>query len=90
LKYSTNVLVGYPEKVDVRDKWPTSPEYYNSAIMVNDEGETVFNYRKNFLDGVDQVWALESGEGFFDSEIQGVGRVCVALGVDLKYVVSII
>lgn len=79
-------MVGYPEKVDVTDKWPTSPEYYNSAIMVNDDGETVFNYRKNFLDRFDQVWALESEEGFFDCQIPGVGNVSVALGVDLKYV----
>jgi predicted amidohydrolase len=72
--------------VDVRDKWPTSPEYYNSAIMVNDEGDTVFNYRKNFLDPADQRWALECGEGFFNHEIPGLGKVCVALGADIKYV----
>jgi protein N-terminal amidase len=86
LKFNTNVLVGYPEKVDVTDKWPTSPEYYNSALMVNGDGETVLNYRKNFLDQIDQTWALESGDGFVDSEIPGLGKVCVALGVDLTYV----
>jgi predicted amidohydrolase len=80
------VLVGYPEKVDVRAKWPTSPEYYNSAIMVNDDGETIFNYRKNFLDRFDQHWALESDEGFLECDMPGLGKVCVALGVDLKYV----
>jgi predicted amidohydrolase len=85
LKYNTNVLVGYPEKVDVRAKWPTGPEYYNSAIMVNDDGETVFNYRKNFLDRVDQHWALESCDGFIECDMPGIGKVCVGLGVDLKY-----
>lgn len=54
--------------------------------MVNDDGETVFNYRKNFLDRVDQHWALESGDGFLDCDMPGLGKVTVALGVDLKYV----
>lgn len=86
LKYNTNVLVGYPEKVDVRDKWPTSPEYYNSAIMVDGDGGTVLNYRKNFLHSMDQTWALESNAGFYDGEIAGLGKTCVAVGMDLKYV----
>lgn len=53
--------------------------------MVNEEGETVINYRKNFLHGTDQTWALE-GPGFFCEEIEGLGKVCVGVGMDLKYV----
>jgi predicted amidohydrolase len=87
LKFNTKVLVGYPEKVDISKNWPTSPEYYDSAIMVNEEGETVLNYRKNFLHGTDQTWALE-GPGFFCEEIDGLGKVCVGVGMDLKYVTT--
>ncbi|RKU45140.1 Carbon-nitrogen hydrolase [Coniochaeta pulveracea] len=83
LKFNTKVLVGYPEKVDISKNWPTSPEYYDSAIMVNEEGETVLNYRKNFLHGTDQTWALE-GPGFFCEEIDGLGKVCVGVGMDLN------
>jgi len=34
LKYNCVVIVGYPEKVDISWKWPASPEYYNSSIVV--------------------------------------------------------
>ena len=70
LKYNCVVTVGYPEKVDVTPKWPTSPEYYNSAITVNADGETVANYRKSFLYYTDETWALEGPDGFFDGEIE--------------------
>ncbi|OAR00589.1 hypothetical protein LLEC1_02142 [Akanthomyces lecanii] len=70
LKYDCTVLAGYPEKVDVTPKWPTSPEYYNSAILVNPDGETIANYRKSFLYYTDQSWALE-GSGFFGGFIPG-------------------
>jgi protein N-terminal amidase len=73
LKYNCFVGVGYPEKVDVTQKWPTSPEYYNSLIVVNGEGETVANYRKSFLYYTDETWALEGPDGFFDGHIAGLG-----------------
>ncbi len=72
------MLVGYPEKVDPTTKWPTSPEYYNSAIMVNPDGETILNYRKTFLYAVDERWALE-GDGFFHGEIEGLGHAAVGI-----------
>lgn len=83
LKFNTKVLVGYPEKVDITKNWPASPEYYDSAIMVNGEGETVLNYRKNFLHKTDQTWALE-GPGFFCEDIEGLGKTCVGICMDLK------
>ena len=74
------VTVGYPEKVDVAPKWPASPEYYNSAITVNADGETIANYRKSFLYYTDETWALEGPDGFFDGAIEGLGNVAIAVG----------
>ncbi len=84
LKYDTVVIVGYPEKVDITPKWPASPEYYNSALIVNGDGETIGNYRKSFLYYTDETWALEGREGFFDGEIPGIGNVALGICMDLK------
>lgn len=83
LKYNTNVIVGYPEQVDVSHKWPTSPEYYNSAIVVNNEGETIANYRKHFLYMIDETWALE-GRGFGNEVIPGLGRTAMGICMDIN------
>lgn len=85
LKHDCTVVVGYPEKVDVSPKWPTSPEYYNSALVVNGEGDTIANYRKSFLYFTDETWALEGGEGFFQDTIPGLGNVALGICTDLKY-----
>lgn len=79
LKYNCMVTVGYPEKVDVNPKWPTSPEYYNSAITVNKDGETVANYRKSFLYYTDETWALEGPDGFFSGKMEGLGNVAMGI-----------
>jgi protein N-terminal amidase len=73
------VVVGYPEKVDITAKWPTSPEYYNSAIVVDQNGETAANYRKSHLFPMDETWALEGPDGFFDGTIQGLGNVTLGI-----------
>jgi protein N-terminal amidase len=78
LKYDCTVAVGYPEKVDVSRTWPASPEYYNSLIVVNQDGETVANYRKSFLYYTDETWALE-GPGFFEGEIENLGQVAIGI-----------
>lgn len=65
--------------MDVSPKWPTSPEYYNSAITVNADGETVANYRKSFLYVTDETWALEGPNGFYDDDIEGLGRVAMGI-----------
>ncbi|KAK8859314.1 Protein N-terminal amidase [Apiospora arundinis] len=84
LKYNCVVAVGYPEKVDVASRWPTSPEYYNSLILVNGEGETVANYRKSHLYYTDETWALEGTEGFFAGHIPGLGHCSMGICMDLN------
>ncbi|KAJ4010319.1 hypothetical protein NW752_004993 [Fusarium irregulare] len=84
LKYNCTVTVGYPEKVDVSPKWPTGPEYYNSAIVVNGDGETIGNYRKSFLYYTDETWALEGGQGFFEGFIPGLGNTSIGICMDLN------
>ncbi|KAL7916231.1 hypothetical protein GGI35DRAFT_432199 [Trichoderma velutinum] len=84
LKYNCNVLVGYPEKVDVSPKWPTGPEYYNSAIVVNGDGETIANYRKSFLYYTDESWALEGNRGFYDGYIPGLGNTSIGICMDIN------
>jgi protein N-terminal amidase len=79
LKHDCVVTVGYPEKATVGPNWPTAPEYYNSAITVNREGETIANYRKSFLYYTDEKWALEGPDGFFDGEIPGLGNVAMGI-----------
>lgn len=85
LKYDCTVIVGYPEKVDPRLRWPTGPEYYNSAIVVNDDGETVANYRKTHLYMTDEKWALENPAGFYNGVLVGLGRTAIGICMDLKY-----
>lgn len=77
--------MGYPEKVDLAERWPANPEYYNSAIVVSDEGETVANYRKSHLYYTDETWALE-GPGFFSQRLPGLGRTAIGICMDVKYV----
>lgn len=79
LKHNCVVTVGYPEKVDVKPKWPTSPEYYNSVIVVNGDGETIGNYRKSFLYYTDETWALEGQEGFYGAYIPGLGTTSIGI-----------
>lgn len=78
LKYDCTVVVGYPEKVDLSQRWPTGPEYYNSAIVVNGDGDTIANYRKSFLYYTDETWALE-GNGFYNGWIPGAGKTAIGI-----------
>jgi predicted amidohydrolase len=88
LKYDCTTVVGYPEKVDVAQKWPTGPEFYNSAIVVNEEGVTFANYRKTHLYYTDERWSLEGPSGFFQGYIPGIGRTAIGICMDLKSVCS--
>ena len=72
--------------MDVTPKWPAGPEYYNSSITVNREGETLVNYRKSFLYYTDETWALESEQGFFAGDLNGLGRT--SIGICLVYPVN--
>ncbi|KAK3308890.1 carbon-nitrogen hydrolase [Chaetomium strumarium] len=84
LKYDCTVVVGYPEQVDVSAKWPASPEFYNSAIVVNGDGDSIGNYRKSFLYYTDETWALEGADGFFSGEIPRLGSVALGICTDLN------
>ncbi|TGJ80898.1 hypothetical protein E0Z10_g7859 [Xylaria hypoxylon] len=79
LKLNCVVTVGYPEKEDVESKWPTSPEYYNSVIVVNADGDAIANYRKNFLYYTDETWALEGQAGFYGGLIPGLGTASMGI-----------
>ncbi|KAK2628543.1 hypothetical protein QTJ16_001646 [Diplocarpon rosae] len=83
LKHNCIVAAGYPEKVDVSQRWPANPEYYNSLIMVGTDGETIANYRKSFLYYTDETWALE-GKGFYSGAIEGLGKVSMGICMDLN------
>lgn len=84
LKHDCTVVVGYPEKVDPALNWPTDPQYYNSAITVNGDGETVANYRKVHLYYTDETWALEGSHGFLAQRIPGLGQTAMGICMDLK------
>ncbi|RFU72460.1 nitrilase cyanide hydratase and apolipo n-acyltransferase [Trichoderma arundinaceum] len=84
LKHDCTVVVGYPEKVDPTLNWPTDPQYYNSAIAVNGDGETVANYRKTHLYYTDETWALEGSHGFFGGRFPGLGRTAMGICMDLN------
>ncbi|KKA25967.1 hypothetical protein TD95_002172 [Thielaviopsis punctulata] len=84
LKYNCSVVVGYAEKVDVRHKWPSDPEYYNSVIAINSEGETVANYRKCQLQPSDETWALEGPDGFHQDWISELGEVSIGISMDIN------
>ncbi|KAH6892211.1 carbon-nitrogen hydrolase, partial [Thelonectria olida] len=81
LKYNCVVAVGYPEKVEwssSSSQRPIGPEYYNSAIVVNGDGETVANYRKSFLYYTDETWAMEGGR-FYQGSIPTLGNVSIGI-----------
>ncbi|KAK3377790.1 carbon-nitrogen hydrolase [Podospora didyma] len=85
LKYDCTVAVGYPEKVDSsrRHRQRAAPEYYNSLILVNGDGETVANYRKSFLYDTDTTWAQE-GQGFYGAEVDEFGKVAMGICMDIN------
>uniref|UniRef100_A0A0B7KLH5 CN hydrolase domain-containing protein n=1 Tax=Bionectria ochroleuca TaxID=29856 RepID=A0A0B7KLH5_BIOOC len=83
LKFESTVIVGYPEKVDVASRWPTGPEYYNSAIVINEDGDTIANCRKTFLYPTDETWALE-GEGFHDGFLPNAGQTAIGISTDIN------
>jgi protein N-terminal amidase len=72
-KYGCFITAGYPEKSGDEEG-----EFYNSAITVNPEGETVAHYRKTFLYETDERWALE-GSGFYSGEIPKLGKAAIGI-----------
>ncbi|GFF33961.1 protein N-terminal amidase [Aspergillus lentulus] len=56
------VCVGYPEievAADGESSAQPQEKYYNSLVVVSEEGEVVVNYRKTFLYFTDETWASE-------------------------------
>ncbi|KAJ5104848.1 Carbon-nitrogen hydrolase [Penicillium alfredii] len=52
------VCVGYPEiEADAQDTSQT--KYYNSLLVVDENGDVILNYRKSFLYFTDETWAAE-------------------------------
>ncbi|KAJ4423823.1 hypothetical protein N0V82_001562 [Gnomoniopsis sp. IMI 355080] len=83
LKHNTNVLIGYPEQIDASGSSRAGPKQYNSAILVNGDGETVANYRKTFLHPLDESWARE-GREFFGDRVPGLGTIAIGIGGDIN------
>ncbi|KAI9646411.1 hypothetical protein NHQ30_004403 [Ciborinia camelliae] len=83
LKHNCIVAAGYPEKVVPCTNERIKPEYYNSLVTMNREGETIVNYRKSFLYYTDETWAHE-GSGFFSGNIDGLGNVAMGICMDLN------
>lgn len=50
------VCVGYPE---IEHNLTEQAKYYNSLLVVNENGEVIHNYRKSFLYFTDETWAAE-------------------------------
>ncbi|KAI1856100.1 hypothetical protein JX265_011815 [Neoarthrinium moseri] len=84
LRYNCAVAVGYPEKADVSHKWPCSPEYYNSLIVVNQDGDAWAHYRKSHLYYTDESWALEGPDGFWKGYLPGVGKLALGICMDIN------
>ena len=85
LKYDCTVAVGYPERADRGGSGYVGPQNFNSAIVVNGDGETVTNYRKSFLYYTDETWASE-GTGFFHGQVGNLGQVTMGICLSLIHI----
>lgn len=77
---------------DARTPFPDSDSLYrprvarkafNSAMLVDPNGQLVNIFRKHFLYEADTSWADE-GPGFSYVQLPNLGRVCVAVCMDLN------
>ncbi|KAG5971060.1 hypothetical protein E4U55_001340 [Claviceps digitariae] len=84
LQHDCIAVVGYPEKVDLTDSWPADPEYYNSAVIVDADGDVIGNYQKTHLFQTDETWALEGPCGFHCQRIPGLGNTALGICMDLN------
>lgn len=64
--YSCTTVIGYPEDYEGTT--------YNSALVVNEEGQLVYNYRKTHLYETDEAW------GCSENPDKSFGAVDLALG----------
>ncbi|CVL09191.1 related to amino-terminal amidase [Fusarium mangiferae] len=89
LKYDCTVVVGYPEKVHNASALDTStslPQNYNSALVINREGETVANYRKIFLASIDERWARSGQDNFLNRPTPKLGMVLMGISSDMELI----
>lgn len=56
---------------------------FNAAMLVAPDGSLVKIFRKHFLYEADTTWADEGG-GFEYLDVPGLGRICVAICMDLN------
>ncbi|KAG4431221.1 hypothetical protein IFR05_013294 [Cadophora sp. M221] len=80
IAYKCVVIAGYAEK---DEKKSDSPVYYNSAIVVNEDGKFTGNYRKNYLHPRKDKWASHGLE-FFHKSIPNLGQVSMGISMDLN------
>ncbi|WFD08223.1 hypothetical protein MVES1_003595 [Malassezia vespertilionis] len=76
-RHLTDELKGSPHLPQVRQK------AFNAAMLVGRDGKLVHVFRKHFLYEPDATWADESA-GFGYIDLQGIGRVSVAVCMDLN------
>ena len=85
-KWDCFTLLGYPEKF--RNLKLNEDKIYNSAILVDSNGNVIHNYRKTHLYETDKTWGCsESPEGFqsFDLNIKGKNiKSTVGICMDLN------
>ncbi|CEJ80995.1 hypothetical protein VHEMI01150 [[Torrubiella] hemipterigena] len=84
LKYDCIVIVGYPEQAVSTTKKDGSADLFNSAIIVDGDGEIVGNYRKNHLYYTDETWAEEGKGGFYSGHLPGIGQSALGICMDLN------
>lgn len=71
--------MGYPEIVNSTTDWTPTSQYFNSLLLVNEEGETLANYRKQHLYYTDETWCAEGTGGFFQGEVDGIGQTAMGI-----------
>ena len=74
-EYKTWVVVGYPE-VDCE-------LFFNSALVIDPNGELAFNYRKTLLFDADKPWATPGDSGYKAIDT-GAGTFGVGICMDLN------
>lgn len=60
-----------------------SGQAFNSALLADPHGNLAGVFRKHFLYEADTPWADE-GRGFSYVDLPGLGRVCIAICMDLN------
>ncbi|KAL8410424.1 hypothetical protein RB596_000197 [Gaeumannomyces avenae] len=93
LKLNCKVAVGYPEKVNNSSSTsstssisstPSSPKYFNSLLLVDEEGETLANYQKQHLNHSKEAWFSKGTNHFFYGEVQGLNQTAMGIGMDIS------